>query len=221
MSFFRDRCALHFHGTPVVLSDSLTDTKWVRRSWWERLFSWPWRPWVAEKPIQVPSRKALEVDAGRISLSGSILSGGSPQPLRQLHMHPEMWREVQEAMPVDPPAPEESWPPPGWPDADEPLSLQKLDKMIDSLGLSDRNAEFPKPQAMIDEQSEVDWNLRIPWGIGSADAAIRTGPDDSWFRPAIDRILGSNLDCGGGRGESEAKPEECAETLPPAREDDD
>lgn len=29
----------------------------IRRTWWERLFSWPWRPWVATKPplIELPS----------------------------------------------------------------------------------------------------------------------------------------------------------------------
>lgn len=55
---------------------TLTDTKteavddWAPRTWSERFFSLPWRPWVALKPIvryvttEVPSRQVIRTGAG-------------------------------------------------------------------------------------------------------------------------------------------------------------
>lgn len=52
-----------FQGMPVLTSEWLTDPeqRTVRRTWRERLFTRPWRPWVATKTItvQVPSTKVL------------------------------------------------------------------------------------------------------------------------------------------------------------------
>lgn len=38
----------------------------VRRSWKERLFTRPWRPWVSTKTIQVPNYKPAIFRAGNV-----------------------------------------------------------------------------------------------------------------------------------------------------------
>jgi hypothetical protein len=37
-----------FCGMRIFINDSMTGEH-IKRSWWERLFSWPWRPWVSTK----------------------------------------------------------------------------------------------------------------------------------------------------------------------------
>lgn len=45
-----------FMGIPVYVCDYLpVATTKVRRTWKERLFSWPWRPWVAYKEVPTSS----------------------------------------------------------------------------------------------------------------------------------------------------------------------
>ncbi len=56
-----DYGALSFRGLKIQESLYLTEPgepMQVRRSWRERLWSWPWRPWRATKTIvpQVPSK---------------------------------------------------------------------------------------------------------------------------------------------------------------------
>jgi hypothetical protein len=67
----------------VVLSDAMTymdATHTAPRSWRERLFSWPWRPWVATKPVPrfMPRKDAILLADGR------------------LVMHPTTYRALQE-----------------------------------------------------------------------------------------------------------------------------
>lgn len=45
-----------FMGMRVVLCHALAEYEWVPRSWGERLFSWPWRPWAVRKPIEKGTR---------------------------------------------------------------------------------------------------------------------------------------------------------------------
>lgn len=71
-----------FNGLHVIESIYLTKAGTpyeVRRSWRERLFTIPWRPWQATRTVipQVPIREAFQF-------------GNS------LVMHPDMWRELQE-----------------------------------------------------------------------------------------------------------------------------
>lgn len=40
----------HIIETPMMHD---IETQVIRRSWRERLFSWPWRPWQAEKAVMV------------------------------------------------------------------------------------------------------------------------------------------------------------------------
>lgn len=42
-------------GYQVIVDANRTDAKTVRRSWRERLFSRPWRPFAGTKTIRVPS----------------------------------------------------------------------------------------------------------------------------------------------------------------------
>lgn len=42
-------------GTPYYTSVHAVDNRVERRSWRERLFSTPWRPWVKEKTVTVPA----------------------------------------------------------------------------------------------------------------------------------------------------------------------
>lgn len=73
-----------YGGKQIITSAFLTKTSGpfsVRRTWRERLFSWPWKPFKATKTItiQVPSDEVL-VMADRII------------------MHPEMFRRLQDKL---------------------------------------------------------------------------------------------------------------------------
>lgn len=61
----------------LYLTESVERTE--RRSWRERLLSWPWRPWHATKTVwvQVPSRKAVRLSD------------------RLLVVHPEFKKEIE------------------------------------------------------------------------------------------------------------------------------
>lgn len=70
------------NGMPVVLHDSVVE---VKRSWRERLLSWPWRPWRKTKFV----RNALFAD-------GSVyVSGG------RLHITREQWNTMSEHLTTD------------------------------------------------------------------------------------------------------------------------
>lgn len=49
----------------IITSTYLTITKQVRRSWRERLFTHPWRPWVSHKEVQVPDPYAYRLCPNR------------------------------------------------------------------------------------------------------------------------------------------------------------
>ncbi len=57
---------MSFSGMPIITSPYLTEDeeREVSRTWPERLWSWPWRPWVATKRItvQVPSTQVFVID---------------------------------------------------------------------------------------------------------------------------------------------------------------
>jgi len=43
---------------------TVSEERAIRRTWRERLLSWPWRPWVAEKTIvvQIPDKHVYQID---------------------------------------------------------------------------------------------------------------------------------------------------------------
>lgn len=55
-------------GIPIIESPFLTTPveETVNRSWKERLFSWPWKPWEATKVIhyEIPSTEVLRLPNG-------------------------------------------------------------------------------------------------------------------------------------------------------------
>lgn len=42
-------------GIPIVETPYAVTSEEVGRTWWERLFSWPWRPWVRTKFVDKPA----------------------------------------------------------------------------------------------------------------------------------------------------------------------
>ena len=77
-----------FHGMRVIESVYLVEPgepRTERRTWRERLFSRPWRPWVATKVVvpQVPHRGAVQLNA------------------TTLVMHPETLRQLRKLLPAD------------------------------------------------------------------------------------------------------------------------
>jgi hypothetical protein len=77
-----------WYGLRVLLSVHLTQDQpiIVRRTWWERLWSWPWRPWTSTRVqvLRVPSSEALRI--------GDLLV-----------IHPETWVAWQAARGSDVP----------------------------------------------------------------------------------------------------------------------
>lgn len=69
-----------FAGIPVTLDPWLTDATYrtERRTWRERLVSWPWRPWVVMKTIRI------EVPSSRVLRVGN-----------RLIMHPATWSRLK------------------------------------------------------------------------------------------------------------------------------
>lgn len=65
----------------MITSKQMTETveKTVERTWFERLFSWPWRPWVRTKTImkEIPSDEFLVLNE------------------RAIMCHPEMEKEIK------------------------------------------------------------------------------------------------------------------------------
>lgn len=51
--------AARLSGYRVIVDANLTDAKTVQRSWRERLFTRPWRPFRRAKTIQVPSSNVV------------------------------------------------------------------------------------------------------------------------------------------------------------------
>lgn len=75
-----------FSGFRVVLSPSLTEPGepvQVPRTWRERLFTWPWRPWRTTRTYvpQVPSSQAYRVGD-------------------TLYLHPETWAALRRRFPA-------------------------------------------------------------------------------------------------------------------------
>ncbi len=75
-------CLGFVHDIPIIESAWLMDWKTVDRSWGERLFSKPWRPWRRAKEISTPSRRIIQFGV----------------PPTRLIMHPEMAAEVRRAV---------------------------------------------------------------------------------------------------------------------------
>jgi len=61
MSEIRDAMIAMNGGYKIVESLHLTETLTKPRDWRERLFSWPWRPWVRFKTEDVPYRGAVRI----------------------------------------------------------------------------------------------------------------------------------------------------------------
>ena len=61
----RMRFDQHFFGVAIIESLHMTKSKVFEynRSWKERIFSWPWRPWakVREEIIQIPVEEVLMI----------------------------------------------------------------------------------------------------------------------------------------------------------------
>lgn len=71
----------YFQGLRVALNPQMVvpgDPVQIRRTWGERLLSWPWRPWVSTK--WVPTFKP----------SSDVFRAGDT-----LVMHPDTWCRVQ------------------------------------------------------------------------------------------------------------------------------
>lgn len=68
-------------GGHVHLSPFLTEPKTVERTRRERWLSWPWRPWVRTKVIQVPSRQVLQMG-------------------RSFLVHPEFWPVLRKELAI-------------------------------------------------------------------------------------------------------------------------
>lgn len=58
-------------------------TQIVSRSWRDRLFTWPWRPWVAQKTVHTPD-PMLYFDASTMTYIGH------PATLRELRRRTEV-----------------------------------------------------------------------------------------------------------------------------------
>lgn len=70
-------------GMRVIESPLLTEPREVRRTWYERLFTRPWRPLGATRTVQVPSKTIYRI---------------GPDVLL---MHPATLRELVESMKVE------------------------------------------------------------------------------------------------------------------------
>lgn len=55
-------------GLRIIESPHLTVPRTVTRTWRERLFSWPWRPWRATRVVQAP-------DPSMYQMAGGLLVG--------------------------------------------------------------------------------------------------------------------------------------------------
>lgn len=80
------------NGIPVILSDHLVNTCYVRRTWRERLLSldlpgpWherPWEPFRVLRPVVTPSGDVLMMGSGRD---------------QRIVMHPALWPEFKRMM---------------------------------------------------------------------------------------------------------------------------
>lgn len=70
-------------GIPIFEDKNLMDSVLVKRTLWERFFSWPWKPWRKEKTIKEPSRTIYKTEIkGRESFI----------------MHPTMAKELRSAL---------------------------------------------------------------------------------------------------------------------------
>lgn len=59
------------NGMPIFENALLTEPEIVDRTWRERLFSWPWRPWRKQKVIQVPRGDVLVMTVPNLFGPGS------------------------------------------------------------------------------------------------------------------------------------------------------
>ncbi len=50
---------LIYQGMHVVVNRALGEYTWLRRTWRERLFSKPWRPWVSGRSVELGCRIRL------------------------------------------------------------------------------------------------------------------------------------------------------------------
>lgn len=71
-------CPQFLFGCRVILKDNLCcKVKLVNRTWKERLFSLPWKPFKKRKPIQIPSDEIIYYPNGSL-----------------LVMHSETWEKI-------------------------------------------------------------------------------------------------------------------------------
>lgn len=75
-----------FEGVPVMTSMSLVNSVWKKRSWRERLFRRPWRPWVKLRLVQEPDPMIYLMS-----------SGARPAFLA----HPATWESFKRALPKE------------------------------------------------------------------------------------------------------------------------
>src|SRR3990167_4795816 len=55
-------CDYQVLGTRVFFSPHVCKSELVKRNWCERLFSWPWRPWMSTRMISVPVMYRVGID---------------------------------------------------------------------------------------------------------------------------------------------------------------
>ena len=55
-------------------NEHLTVPKIIIRSWKERLWSWPWKPWEKEKVIQVPDPSIYMINTSMIRQMSNLRS---------------------------------------------------------------------------------------------------------------------------------------------------
>lgn len=69
----------------IIQNPYLVKSETVQRSWKERLFTWPWKPWRRTKILQVPSNEAI-VDAIN----------------HKVYVHPEFYETLKKSLPINP-----------------------------------------------------------------------------------------------------------------------
>ncbi len=77
------------YGIPIIEDPNMVDAHSRVRTWRERLFSWPWRPWVKYLVWHTPKEDIYLVN----------LDGYGPR--KQFICHPEMTRRVRDALKED------------------------------------------------------------------------------------------------------------------------
>lgn len=80
MFISRDVLGMQIYESPWI---TVSEDCIMRRSWRERLFSWPWKPWVAEKTI------VMQVPDKHVYIAGN-----------NVYCHPVIARQIREQFPI-------------------------------------------------------------------------------------------------------------------------